>query len=879
MKRTTILLLTLGLLIVQGSTALRAQSVTDAFYIYQNDGHFDGFFYDEVQCIQYSKTDTLGVEHTDYVSQEIVTADSTYRFMLTAIDSVGFVQPEIKIARIHDLQADGLENYLAGIDGQRVFFHGLGSVGFGLFHVGEIIVHNSTYFPEQNFSGKITSVTEDDWEVMIEFEQITDAKDVFKQFTTIEQYNATETGQLLSRRVAGLPELGLGRYAPPSVVRQAHRAGSWTYDLLNFNFSGTIPLYGNGYSISLIPSIEGKVNIKAAWDMPRYMSFTTTMYYGVGIGLEVEGQIEGELNPPASGLLAIPLPAAAPIFQLELLPNLFIKGSLSAKLALQSPKYRGKAWVKFKIEDYLPSFDFGASPSNKVEDQKDEEYYAQPNDFSAQLSAVGEAQLGVKFPLNLKSSSLLSYVFSCGIGAFAYVGPKATASFSIDLANVVSGDNTFYNNFKDSKVSISPISFDFVAEGHYSKFWSGDNAIEYNTSLTPFDDIDFHILPEFDAWHEVEKTGGVNDYDYEGKTFNALAIKPPKWSWTPWKVELGISKYRIGIDDEEIDAMDGASADSWATKPYWASDIEWVSDAHWPLYTNLDALENNPGIYRFYPVFKFFNKTIRVPKPYDYVTKAPYLIVKSDTLWYEPEGGTKSFKIKTNIQEPLEITLPPCAEGGSYEQKGDLVSVTLPKMKGVLYHYNFVYVSSGKGDYHSVPVVRKPTGEISKIGVFDHYFDVNTQLGFTPSEHFTFTYSAPNWDGIQGQKVDIDVDLILDTSRPDSIMPYGGRHFTHIKSGHIKMVTSYEWETEEWDDITEQSVIVKNKRVETKIATVTKPWYGGAYGNENGFSGFYDNTEWSVIVETFKNGKLIKTEDKTNDYSWGAYIYFNTPSQ
>ena len=35
----------------------------DAFYIYQNDGHFDGFFYDQVQKITYSKLDTLGIEH------------------------------------------------------------------------------------------------------------------------------------------------------------------------------------------------------------------------------------------------------------------------------------------------------------------------------------------------------------------------------------------------------------------------------------------------------------------------------------------------------------------------------------------------------------------------------------------------------------------------------------------------------------------------------------------------------------------------------------------------------------------------------------------------------------------------------------------------
>ena len=74
----------------------KAQSETDAFYIYQNDGHFDGFFYDDVIKITYSRLDTLGFEHSDYISQEIVTADSTYRIMLAAIDSVGFVQPEVK---------------------------------------------------------------------------------------------------------------------------------------------------------------------------------------------------------------------------------------------------------------------------------------------------------------------------------------------------------------------------------------------------------------------------------------------------------------------------------------------------------------------------------------------------------------------------------------------------------------------------------------------------------------------------------------------------------------------------------------------------------------------------------------------------------------
>ena len=81
---------------------IQAQTESQAFYSYQNDGHFDGFFYDEIEKMSFSFLDTLGVEHDEIVSQEIVTADSTYRIMLSAIDSIGFVQPEIKLnPRLH----------------------------------------------------------------------------------------------------------------------------------------------------------------------------------------------------------------------------------------------------------------------------------------------------------------------------------------------------------------------------------------------------------------------------------------------------------------------------------------------------------------------------------------------------------------------------------------------------------------------------------------------------------------------------------------------------------------------------------------------------------------------------------------------------------
>ena len=83
--------LTIGLLLI-GSFA-QAQ---EAFYIYRNDGDFNGFFYDEVVEMRYSKIGVDSVENDMFVTYEVELADTMYRIPLAAIDSIGFQQPEIK---------------------------------------------------------------------------------------------------------------------------------------------------------------------------------------------------------------------------------------------------------------------------------------------------------------------------------------------------------------------------------------------------------------------------------------------------------------------------------------------------------------------------------------------------------------------------------------------------------------------------------------------------------------------------------------------------------------------------------------------------------------------------------------------------------------
>ena len=65
-------------LALTGAQQLLAQ---EAFYVYRNDGDFNGFFFDEIVRMGYSKTDLEGEEHDVYVVQEI--ASTSLRMSLS----------------------------------------------------------------------------------------------------------------------------------------------------------------------------------------------------------------------------------------------------------------------------------------------------------------------------------------------------------------------------------------------------------------------------------------------------------------------------------------------------------------------------------------------------------------------------------------------------------------------------------------------------------------------------------------------------------------------------------------------------------------------------------------------------------------------------
>lgn len=852
----------------------QAQGVNDAFYIYQNDGHFNGFFFDEVKEIRYSKLDTLNNEHSDYVSQEIVTADSTYRIMLAAIDSVGFVQPEIKMnERVYDLGDYYSDWAVWSHEGQTfLLYNPYGELGE--LRVGDIIFNNAPY-DEDPYAGKITSLsnTSIDYRgttinaLRVTLEPVTDIHDIFQQFTTIEQYSATEDGRLLSRRVAGMPHMGVGKYAPESIVR-TRRADYWTKDLLNFSFSGGVQLNESNPEVNLIPSIEGKFNIRAEWDLPQYIGITTTAYYGLGIGLEVDGVIgkDKELNPPLDGLVTIPLPAAAPLFQLELLPNLFLRGEAHIKFALQSPKYRGKVWTKFEVQDYLPAIKFGATQSNTVENETDQEYHAEPNDASASLSFEGWAQLGAKFPIKLKANTLLSYIFDCGVGITLYVGPKITAQFALDAGNLAVGDRTLYNTIKDTKISLNPISCDFKANGYFKKFWSGDlKEISYDLSLKPIKDIDFVLLPEFGDWEEIEKTGTEKDGEYNGKTFQALAIKPTPWTQTIGSPFIGIMSFLV--------TPDGKEHENRAHFEYYkGTDPQWNSNSNWPLYLNLSPFEEHPGTYHMYPVVTRLGMNIIAPKPYEYQTKTAYILTMGDTLEVDAAGGTVIAPIKTNCTE-MKGTAVVCEEA-TVEILGEKVSITIPPKNGVLPWDGRISLegskgsaetggdsNNGEGTYpnttgRSISIHQEPTGHISELITCNETIPVALTVPTSGPAAISVSGSLPgdmSWD-----TKEYTIDLVLDTTHEwglDAQNQYTYVTRPAVTSGGIQIKR-----TKKYND--------GGTSVQLETVTVTEPWVSGIPTEYRAGDSFGGGSEHTVVSTTY-DSKGNVTDTTTQRYVGG----------
>ena len=662
------------LMALTATTATTAQTQVEsgeAFYVYQNDGHFDGFFVDQVKQMSYSRIDTMGVERSEYVTQEIVTEDSVYRIMLTAIDSISFVQPEIKYAPgVRFMQDEGLMAYFlnavkdANTDEIKVTF--LSTMPKELWpKVGQVLqCPNLDGWEEGTLVAKVDRVTETGSTLLLTCSYVTDLSDVFEQFITIEQVRQQPgpSGSRTIRRMAGID-------AP-------HRAEGNVSDLTLFNFSHTFEASLNLGKCDFKFSLSGGfgMNLSAAYKITLsefYIKTQLKSQMSIGTSFSLDGQFYESLDPssiPGVGdfiaqFTKVPFPANFPILYANVLPVPFTRAEAHLNLTASLAGQVKASNFMLEIKDKSPYVDMRLNfiaPFLPYEKPSTEGGLS----ITAQLN--GSVQTGLKFPITV---STLPWVKKCCFletGNTVYAGPKLSGNLDFNLW--AAGDG-IYEAMKDSKVELSLISIDNELEGTATIF--GKEWKTKHTKTWTYGNTAYTLFPSFDNM----------EYTVTGDNLDRLECKVDVEGLTclPEKVGIGVYKQKDDDDDKFTELYD----------KFYDNRIFWYDG-------NFNSVEGyftkmEPGEYRVRPIIAINDvedlKGLIVPV-YS-AEKAVTIVSKELTLdpeqaTFEEDGGEQVVKLRTAAAQPVtvtpfqewikvEVTQPVPANGG-----GEMTVTVLP---------------------------------------------------------------------------------------------------------------------------------------------------------------------------------------------------------
>lgn len=620
------------LLALAGNLNTVAQEIEggEAFYIYQNDGHFDGFFYDQVKQINYSRYDTLGVEYDKYVSQEIVTEDSVYRIMLSAIDSVSFVQPEIKYAEgVRFMRDEGMLAYYQSIsipDDDSFQLRFSGSMPAALQpKVGDVLSCPDLKDYDEAFVGKVKKVRTEGGDIVVECGYIDDLKDVFEQFITVEQVRNVQTpeGAKTRRRMAG--------------INAPKREGNFS-DVVLFNFNTSIE--GN---ISVSDNLKFGIGLNVGFGMTATVAYNISWkdFYiktvlkdqiAAGFTVSLDGQLydKPDLSAlPGVGALVekfsrIPFPAAFPILYANMVPTPFARVEAHLNVNMSTGvQVKGTSFM-LEIKDKWPYVDMGV---NLVAPFLPYEIDGEKS-FSINAQINGMAQTGMKFPIEVGTNSWIKKVCSLKAGTTVYAGPKITGQLNFDLMKETDG---MYELMKDTKVDLSLMSIDteYEAEG---SLWNKKTELKSSSSWT-FGNYTLNLFPAIENT-ETSLAGDNLDivkckYEVSGEVFLPQTLGFALYSKEHENTIYYKKLYKSVFRDET----------------YFLNTFNKV---------NLEIPDVEPGEYRLRPVIKSFLGLVPVYAEEKVVYVDPNeLLLKPDRIMAEEEEGVYTTTLVTKKDSPI----------------------------------------------------------------------------------------------------------------------------------------------------------------------------------------------------------------------------------
>ena len=645
--RAAMMLVTLA----SGQAAVAQQTTLEggeAFYIYQNDGHFDGFFYDEVKQIRYSRLDTLDREHDHYVSQEIVTEDSVYRIMLTAIDSVSFYQPEIKFAKgMRFMQDEGMMDYYVSLsqpndDNFRLCFSGYMPPALWP-KTGDVLScpHLKDY--DEAFVGKVKEMSIEGGYIFVECGYVEDISDVFEQFIAVEQVRNVQTpeGGKTRRRIAGLN-------APK---REEGNVDEFTLFNIGTTLEGNLVFFEKlklGLSLGIGFGMTAKASYKFVSE-EWYTKIELKDQVATNFGIQLDGELyaNADLSAlPGVGALVdrftkIPLPANFPLFNIDAAPKPFTKVEAHLNVALRTG-------LKVSADYYKLEFQWkrGKRPSLDVWGQPIYPFLPLPSTISgdsewsitAQLN--GTLQTGIKFPIKTETENWLNKVLTLRAGADIYAGPKVSGA--IDFSLLEKGGNGtfsvkepmgFYERMKGTKVDVSLLSIDVELTAKAELIGKALGAEKKSTTSTSFGNFSLMLFPSISGL-ECDVTGDQMNI-VTGKCNVVGEVCMPE------RVGFGLYKKKNETDENYNVLYRSVTRDEM----YFINTFNSV---------DLKMEDVEPGIYKAYPIVSTIFGIVPITTEGQIITVAPQeLVLKPESITAEEEGGKFEVELITSINQNL----------------------------------------------------------------------------------------------------------------------------------------------------------------------------------------------------------------------------------
>ncbi len=645
-----------AVLLLLGAQNMQAQ---EAFYIYRNDGDFNGFFFDQVSRISYSKIDLDSIEHDVYVIQEVETADSLYRIPLASIDSVSFVQPEIKFSpKLKNLAGtaanhfaapkhgnlhraatgEAMSDWVTSKSGQFLYFAAntpknlLPQVGDVLVDYYNPLFKSDEYVADEDysgFSGKVTASFEGNNCWVVRTEEVTSLGDIFEQFVTTEEVYYDEKNNI-RRRLAGWDD------------EASRRAGGGGAASL-VDFEGTLKrdFEVGSAKIGVEVGVGMKVRMAATYNISATNLFIKAI---VREDFKMQGSVSGkfdsdeefEITGLPKYLSSIKFPAAAPIFQTRPLPTAFlrVKGEMGAKLDLPEVNFGAKQVIVFDTDN----FPMMSASCSMVEPSEDEEPKNPLDNTEVTLYMNGSVQTGIKLTSNVETNDWIDRVFKAGIYADFYLGPQVDGQIELktSLADLAAGNlPSLYSSMKDSHLSLTGLAANIEVKGKLKVFNDDDDQTFFEVNRK-FLESTRYLFPEL--------TGTTAKYD-SGSGLISGTVKASRMVFVP--STLGAAIYNA----------EGTCLDkSFATFNYFLSgkNNEYEYSFKQPC-----------GRYRVRPILKTFGAEIDVDDPLAEreVVVTPILVhgkaEKTDSVSMSGYDEKIDISFETNAKEVRIYTMNP----------------------------------------------------------------------------------------------------------------------------------------------------------------------------------------------------------------------------